>query len=248
MNTCFLARSLQLVIATISPICGTQSHAANLSVTLDPGDATTPDSTYLGSGSTITTVTHNQTQVTITVAGREYGNSAVAGSSRWGLTVGPVPARPAEDGFVVSGGFSPVTPGSTQNSAGTAASYVSISLGNVQPNTLFQNVSVEFRGLTTTDTTNAWGAASAGGFANWSVATLSNNGKDLTLDLADFTWTGAGPVEIRLYGLTGLSDGAFDSLRVKASLTNILPVPEPHAAFVFGTFLGVIGARRRRVC
>jgi hypothetical protein len=232
--------NLRLLVTALGFLGGPMCPAAILAINIDPNDPSVADPAYPGTGSTITTLTDPQTQITISIAGRHYGNDAAVGSPRWGLQAGPLPWRNSQDGFVVTGGFAPSGAGSTQNASGTEASYLSITLANVQPNTFFENVSVEFRGIALADTTNAWGATSASGFADWSVANLSNNDRRLTLDLADFTWTGAGPLEIRLYGVTATDQGAFTRVGVNGQLTSLPVIPEPHIAFLLGAAVWVI--------
>jgi hypothetical protein len=240
MEAHHLQLNLRLLLIALGFLDGPVCPAAILAINIDPNDPSVADAAYPGTGSTITTLTDQQTQVTISVAGRQYGNDAAVGSPRWGLQAGPLPWRNSQDGFVVTGGFAPSAAGSTQNASGTGASYVSITLANVQPNTLFENLSVEFEGIAFASISNAWGATSASGFADWSVANLSNNGRRLTLDLADFTWTGAGPLEIRLYGVTAPAQGAFTRVGVNGRLTNLPPIPEPHIAFLLGAAVWVI--------
>ena len=145
----------------------------------------------------------------------------------------------------MTGGFQPLAPGSKLTLTGTEASYISITLTNVQLNTQFQNFSVELQGLEFTNTSNAWGATSLAGFTNWSAPTLSNNGTRLTLNLPDFTWTTPGPLEIRLYGLTGVGEGAFTDVKVSSSFLAV--IPEPGIPVLLGTGLALsIGFGRRR--
>ena len=237
---------LLALTSTLLPWGFLTSHcqAANLSVNMTPGDPSQVDPAYPGSGSTITTTTDKQTGITVTIAGRNYGTSPAARAPRWGLQAEPLPWKPKLDGFVVTGGFRPAVAGATTTAAGGAASYVSIVFSNVLPNTLFQNVSVDFQGLEFTSATNAWGAASPGGFSNWSAASVSNSGKKLNLALGDFVWTGGAPLEIRLYGLTGVGEGAFSLVKVSANIQP-LGIPEPKSLFLVGAGLMCALTRRK---
>lgn len=246
MNTHALPHRLRLAFIVAGIVFASASSAANLSMNINSTEPSVADGAYPGSGSTMTTLTDNQTRVIITIAGRDYGNNPTAGSPRWGIRAGTLPGNNSQTGFVVSRGFQPSAPGSTQSASGAAASYISIALSNVQPNTLFQNVSVELQGLASALTTNAWGAVSAGGFADWSVASYSASGRKLTLDLADFTWSGGDPLEIRLYGVTAPNEGAFTTVKISGKLSTIAAVPEPGALLLLGIGIAVICGRRRR--
>ncbi len=218
---------------------------AQLSVTVVPSDTTVLDPFYPGSGSTVTSTTDSPTGFIVTVAGRDYGANPAPGNPRWGVRAGPRPWRPNQDGFVLTNGFAPSAPGATTTASGTPASYLSITLTNVQPNTLFQNVSIVFSGLDFTSATNAWAASSPGGLSNWSVATLSGGGNRLSIDLADFTWTGGSPLELRLYGLVGQPEGAIGSVRVSGVTTLALPIPESGSAMLGVAALFSLRRRRR---
>jgi hypothetical protein len=235
----------------LSPLCS----AANFSISLDAKkDPSIADPAYPGTGSTITSSFDKQSEITVEVAGRNYGNIPLPGNKRWGLKAGPLPLQNNKDAFVVTGGFQPSARGSRLTLLGADASYISITLNNVQPNTRFQNLSVELSGLSLVNTSNAWGAASeagfvnwspaASGFGNWASASLSNNGSKLTLTLPGFTWTSSGPVEIRLYGVTGIGDGSFTDLKI--SSTTSVVVPEPGTFLLLGAGLALTLTFRRR--
>lgn len=235
----------------LSPLCS----AANFSISLDAKkDPSVADPAYPGTGSTITSSFDKQSEITVQVAGRNYGNIPLQGSNRWGLKSGPLPLQNNKDAFGVSGGFQPSARGSKVTLLGTDASYISITLNNVHPNTRFQNLSVELSGLSLVSITNAWGAASEPGFANWSPATsgfgnwsspsLSNSGSKLTLTLPGFTWTSSAPIEIRLYGVTAIGDGSFTD--VKISSTTSIVVPEPGTFLLLGAGLALTLTFRRR--
>ncbi len=223
------------------PLCS----AANLSLSVSAASTISADSAYPGSGSTVSTAVDNPTGIIATVFGRDYGVNPAAGGARWGVRAGALPSRPNQTGIVVSNGFSPAAPGSTVNAAGTGASYISIVLANVQPNTLFQNISIDFQGLTSSRTTNAWGAASVGNFTNWVAATFNGSGNQLSVNLADFTFTG-GPLEFRIYGVDGQTEGYFSSIQISAKLGAAPAIPEPGCLVLVGMGLAVIFGRRQR--
>ena len=220
--------------------------AANLAFSIGAGSPASVDAAYPGTGSTVSTEVDTPTSIIATVFGRDYGTIPTSGSARWGVRAGSLPGSPGRRGIVVSNGFSPSAAGSTVNVAGTGASYISITLANVQPNTLFQNISIDFKGLTSTRSTNAWGASSVGGFTNWVAATLNGSGTKLSVNPPDFTFTGGPALEFRVYGLDGVGEGSFIEVQFNAKLNSVLPVPEPGCLVLVGMGLAIILSRRRR--
>ena len=220
-------RALVAAVALLTLWQAGGAVAASLSITVTRFDAVKPDAAYPGMDSNVTTATDKKTGITASVAGRNYG--VVENGPQWGIQSGSLPWNDAQSGFIVTNGFGPSAPGSKTTAAGHAASFVTIALGNVQPNTLFQNVSIDFSGLVFTRNTNAWVAASPGGFTSWvqAVQNGNGNGRRLSANLPDFTWFGDSPLEIRLYGLTGLDEGSFSTVKVTANLSPGAPVPEP---------------------
>ena len=168
------------------------------------------------------------------------------GAPRWGLRAGNLNSQPSRAGFIVTNGFTPAAAGSTTDRTGNGASYVSITVANVQPGTVFQNVSIDFDGVVFTRATNAWAAASEGGFANWSVLRQSGgpSGRQLSVTLPDFTFAGSQPLEFRVYGITGTDEGAITVLRLSASVSHAA-VPEPASA-ALGLLALTTFLRRRR--
>jgi len=220
--------------------------AASLSVTVTRFDAVEADAAYPGMDSNVTTATDKKTGITASVAGRNYG--VVENGPQWGIQSGSLPWNDAQSGFIVTNGFGPSAPGSKTTAAGHAASFVTIALGNVQPNTLFQNVSIDFSGLVFTRNTNAWAAASPNSFGNWAQAVQSGSGtgRKLQVNIPDFTWTGENPLEFRLYGMTALDEGGFSSVKVSANLLPAAPVPEPGVVIILGLWLLVTYTGRYR--
>ena len=208
------------------------ARAASLSLVVTPSHATAADAFYPGAGSTVTSATDSQSGLSFAVSGRNYGVDPNPAQTRWGIRNGQSLANPANGAFIVTNGFTPAAAGSKTTSTGGTASYVSIKVGNVLPNTLFQNLSIDFNGLSFTRTTNAWAATNAGNFSNWVAATQTNegaNGRRLSMTLPSFTWEGTEPLEIRVYGITGTDEGQFASIRISAGITGPT-VPEPAAA------------------
>lgn len=250
MNPCafslvrILGCSLAVALFGISSRC----TAANLLVAITAADSVAADSAYPGSGSTISTRTDNQTGITVAVAGRNYGVDPAANAARWGVRAGALPWRENQRGIVVTNGLTPTAAGSKVTEGGAAASYISIGLSNVPANTLFQNLTVEFDGMAFIGAANAWAASSVGGFNNWSVASLQSNGRKLVASIPEFTWPGMGadPLELRIYGVTGVDEGALTTVRVSASVTSAPQVPEPAAPLLAGLTLAVWAGRRRR--
>lgn len=235
MKTSTLKKAPAILLSIFGILPLLRTEGAGLSVVVTPAHSSAADTTYPGSQSTVTRAEDRQTGLSFLVAGRDYGVDPAPGRPRWGLRTGEMPGNSAKRGFVITNGFAPAAAGSRVDRSGNNASYISIAVGNVQPGTLFQNVSIDFDGLVFTRATNAWAAASSGGFNNWSVARQTNagaNGRQVSVSLPDFTWTGAEPLEFRVYGITGTDEGAFASLRITAGI--ITPgVPEP-TTFVLG--------------
>lgn len=246
MKASLIAKGFRSVIALAGLGLALNSRAASLSVTITPAHTTIADAANPGTASTVTTVTDAQTGATLAVSGRNYG--VVAGGNQWGIQAGNLPWNSSQTGFIVTNGFGPSAPGSKTTATGGAASYLTVAVGNVQPNTLFQNVSIEFTGLAFTRTTNAWAAASPNSFGNWAQAVQSGSGtaRKLQVNIPDFTWNGENPLEFRLYGMTALDEGGFSSVKVSANLLPAAPVPEPGVVIILGLWLLVTYTGRYR--
>lgn len=224
------------------------TEAASLAITVTPAHRSEADNLYPGSGSTVTTAADGASGVTVSVGGRNYGVDPSGSGERWGIQAGALPWAPEQTGFIVTNGFGPAAPGSKTTGPGHAASYLTIAVGNVQPNTLFQNVSIDFEGLVFVRVANAWAATSQGNFTDWNRAQQSSGpgGRKVSVTLPDFVWTGSDPLEVRLYGLTGMDEGAFSSVKFTATITAASPVPEPGVLLLLGIWLAATYTDRRR--
>ena len=246
MKTSRKAPALLISLIGLLPVA--YARAASLSLVVTPSHSTAADAFYPGAGSTVTSATDVQTGLNFTVSGRNYGVDPNPAQARWGIRNGQSIVNPAASAFIVTNGFTPAAAGSKTTATGANASYVSIKVGNVLPNTLFQNLSIDFSGLNFTRTTNAWAATSAGNFTSWAAASQTNegaNGRRLSVTLPAFTWEGTEPLEIRVYGITGTDEGQFANIRITAGITGPT-VPEPAAAMSGMLVLAGMLLRRRR--
>jgi hypothetical protein len=210
--------------------------AANFSISMDAKkDTSVADPAYPATGSTITSTFDKQSQITVSVAGKNYGTVPLPPplGARWGLKAEPLPWQTNQDGVVITGGYQPSARGSGLTPLGFDASYITVILTNVQPGTQFQNLSIELSGVTQATTTNAWGAASPGNFSTWVAPALSGGGSKLTFDLPGFTWN-SGPLEIRLYGVTAVTEGAFTDFKISGTYL----VPEPGTSLLLLVAMG----------
>lgn len=246
MMTSRLAFAVLLSLIGLLPVASAQ--AVGLSLVVTPSHTSAADAFYPGTGSSMTFATDKQTGVSFTVAGRQYGVDAAPGQARWGLRTGQNLTPHPGSTFIVTNGFTPAAAGSKTTSAGTAASYISITVGNAQPNTMFKNLSIDFNGLAFTRTTSAWAASSVGGFNQWVAATQTNegaSGRKLSVTLPDFTWAGGEPLEIRLYGLTGSDEGQFANIKITGEM--LAPqIPEPATPLLSLALAASWLSRRRR--
>jgi hypothetical protein len=236
------------LLSLIGLLTITPSSAAGLSLIINPAHPAPADPAYPGAGSTVTTAADPKTGLTASIAGRNYGVNPAPGQPRWGLRTDETSWNPSGIDFIVTNGFTPAVPGAKTDRNGNPASYVSITVGNVLPNTLFQNLSIDFNGLNFTRTTNAWAGTSVGQFSNWTAANTPNevaNGGQLSVTLPSFVWSGGDPLEIRVYGLVADDVGGFASVRIQGNVLMTPLVPEP-AGLLFGGIAVAWFCRRRR--
>lgn len=242
-------KTFAFLLSLIGLLPAASALAANLSLVVTPSLPSVADALYPGAGSTVTSATDQQTGLAITMAGRNYGVNQAAGQARWGIRNGPNPGNQGGSAFIVTNGFTPAAAGSKSTSTGAAASYISFTVSNVLPNTLFQNLSIDFSGLNFTRTTNAWAAASVGGYTNWTAATQTSEGaagRRLSVTIPAFTWTGGEPLEIRLYGVTGTDEGGFASVKIDGTVLLAPQVPEPSSALLGLVAIAWMSRRRRK--
>lgn len=212
---------------------------------------TTADPAYAGT-SMITGGTSSLPKIVSTLAGRNYGVEQ-SGSARWGIQAGGISWLTDTQGWTVRNGFAPDAIGSTvSTSTGleVAASYLSVMLHGLEAGTVLNNVALTFSNVTYLKPDNAWAGTSADSFSQATALTYSKVGRSrqLSVTLPEVTLLSAEPLEIRLYGIIGGDEGAFNMLTVNGQLTASSPIPEPDARMlVTAVVLGATVAFRRRM-
>jgi len=226
------------------------AQGATLQLAFVPDQGAGVDPLY-PSDSTVSTGTANYAGVVPTLTGRGYGVEQTS-NVRSGIVAGPLAWQPAKSGWTIRNGFAPDAIGSTvSNSTGeeVAASYLSLSLSGLPTGTIFQGVTLSFNEVTYLRPTNAWAGTSADGFATATRVTYSNTGgsRSLGVTLPDFSLQGLGPLEIRIFGVIGSDEGAFNFLNVTAEMVTPMVAPEPDLRYLLTVVaIGGVTAFRRR--
>ena len=223
---------------------------ATLDVRFNPITGTQEDPFYPGI-STLSLGSVSLPGVVATLAGRGYGAEQTA-PGRWGVVAGPLASDPTKTGWTVSGGFAPDKTGTTVSSSGKVAaeaSYLSILLSGVTTGTVFKQVALTFSDVSGLRPDKGWAGTSADAFAAASSLKFNNKGgaSQMSVTLADFTYTGGGPLEIRIYGVIGDPEGSFTGVTMTGDATVLTAVPEPDVKLLLTTVgLGAAVAFRRR--
>jgi hypothetical protein len=227
-----------------------ETTAAILDIRFNPNQGTVADAAY-PKGSTATVGTTSVEGLVPTMTGRGYGVE-VASSERWGIQAGPLSWDAKKAGWTVLNGFAPDKVGSTVSTSGKVevpASFISIMLSGVVPGTVFRDVGLTFSEVTFLRPSQAWAGTSADGFATASRLSFNSRGGERTLSvtLPEFTWMGGEPMEIRIYGVVGSDQGAFNVLSVSGNIEQVATVPEPDVRMLItAVALGALTALRRR--
>jgi hypothetical protein len=237
----FLFASLVLT----SPVLG-----ASLSIGFNPTVGTQSDSVYPGV-STQSTGTSSIAGIVPTLTGRGYGVQQ-AGTERWGVAAGPLAWDPGKAGWTVRNGFAPDAVGSTLSTTGgltVDASYLSITLSGATAGTVFSNVALTFTDVTFLRPSKAWVGTSADEFSTASNLRFNARGgvRQLSVVLPEFTYNGGDPLEIRIFGVIGSDEGAFNVLTVNGTALVPVAVPETDARMLIvmvGLSAGVAFRRR----
>lgn len=226
-----------------------QSAVLNLQFSASAGTFSDP---IYPTTSTISAGTTSIPGVFATLAGRGYGVEE-GGSSRWGVVAGDISWLRNTQGWTVRNGFAPDAIGSTlSTSTGVevAASYLSVMLQGLDAGTVLRDVALTFNDVTYLRPEQAWAGSNADDFSTGIALRYFRvkGSRQLSVTLPEITQTGTDPLEIRLYGIIGGDEGAFNMLTVNAQVTPPSPIPEPDARMlVTAVVLGASVAFRRRL-
>lgn len=240
---------IPFLIATFLVVLPLQSAVLNLQFNPSSGTATDP---VYPSTSTISAGTTSMPGLFATLAGRGYGVEE-GGSARWGVSAGGIGWLTNTQGWTVRNGFAPDAIGSTiSTSTGVevAASYLSVMLQGLDAGTVLRDVALTFTDVTYLKPDQAWAGSSGDAFSSAIPLSYSKVGgsRRLSVNLPEITQSGTDPLEIRLYGIIGGDEGAFNMLTVNAQVSPRSPIPEPDARMlVTAVILGASVAFRRRL-
>lgn len=229
------------------PMLLSSAMAAQIAVSLSPVADAIPDPNY--PGFFMGEASSPSTGFTVSLSGVNYGLDSEFPDLVWGLGADRLPGR-RRTYWVVDNGFEPMRAGSIQyDASGMGASYISVKVDTHGEDSVFQGMTIEFKGIADMATTNGWFGTTGDNFAMAGQFSLRDSDQSLTVTIPTFTHRGSEPAEIRLYGLRGADIGGFTLLDVKGSVVPAppLPVPEPGTVLLLTTVAAGVMLRRRRV-